>query len=467
MRSQFFSFVNTKSKENGRVIHQATKIQFRWLIFLILSFAYDIPIYELTPFERVNPRLVDVATILGIVFILPKLRKTRLPNLFKIWKIMVIWLVFCSIIWSVFWLPWQGVGMFSVFYALRYLQGLLLLYMALSIPLSVEQKQKIMYAVIVGGVFVSMYAIPEYIRGDTIRHLAGGKVVYHYAGTLFSSLGTSYHHLAGFSSLSFAMALSSLLVIKAKRNRVLMLALAVFVAWPALFSGARSGLLAIGIIFILSYFYLKVLRSYLAITFLVSIPLLIPVIADLPALSDIESKSMAIQRLSSMEDNEKGNAIATRFGLGGYNLELYEWQGSRLLLFGGGFYAVPHSINETLHYRIGYGIHNSYLFPLEQAGIFAFFLFFFFLYYIYKSLKRMRKSVNRVDKAFAIGMWMFFITQIISGFFGGNAIWQSVGMENFSTYVLLIYMLASKNVEQSSSEINELQIRKKDVDSLS
>jgi DMSO/TMAO reductase YedYZ heme-binding membrane subunit len=62
----------------------------------------------------------------------------------------------------------------------------------------------------------------------------------------------------------------------------------------------------------------------------------------------------------------------------------------------------------------------------------------------------MKKSNNKIDSSFAIAMWMFFFTQIIAGFFGGNAIWQSVGMENFSTYVLLMYMLASKSI---SSEL--------------
>ena len=57
----------------------------------------------------------------------------------------------------------------------------------------------------------------------------------------------------------------------------------------------------------------------------------------------------------------------------------------------------------------------------------------------------MKKSKNKVDSSFALAMWMFFFTQIVAGFFGGNAIWQSVGMENFSTYVLLMYMLASKS----------------------
>jgi len=436
---------------------QATKIQFRWLIFLILSFAYDIPLYDLTPFERVNPRLVDVATLLGIIFVLPKLSKVHLPQIFKIWKVLVFWFVFCSLIWSVFWLPWQGVGMFSAFYAVRYLQGLLLLYMALSIPISERQKEILMYIVIAGGVFVAIYAIPEYIRGDTMRLLAGGKVIYHAEGALFSSLGTSYHHLAGFSSLAFGVALSSLLIIKSKKHRIIMLVLAIFIAWPALASGARSGLLAVGIIFILAIFYLKTIRSYLILAFLLSLPFLILVSTQMPSLSDLESKSRSIERLINMGEIKQENDISERFGIGNYSLDLYEWQGSRIVILGGGFYVVPHSIGGSLRYRIGYGIHNSYLFPLEQGGVIAFFLFILLLIYIYKSLKRMKKSPIKVDKAFAVGIWMFFITQIISGFFGGNAIWQSVGMENFSTYVLLMYMIASKNTFSTSEEVKEFR----------
>lgn len=424
-------------------IYQATKQQIIWLIFLIFSFSYDIPLYDLTPFERVNPRLVDVATFFGMVFILPKLKRVqRLPVLFKIWKVMVFWFVLCSFVWVIFWLPWQGVGMFSIFYALRYLQGLLLLYIALSIPISATQKKTIMLAVIGGGVFVAIYAIPEYIRGDTVRYIAGGKAVYHASGTLFSSLGTSYHHLAGYSSLSFAVALSSLLVIKNKKNKALMIGVAFFVAWPALFSGARSGLLAIGMIFIMATFYLKSFRVHLFLIFVLFIPLLI-IVASKTNISDLGSQSMSMERLTKMGDIKQENEIGARFGIGNYGLDLYEWQGSRLLFFGGGFYVVPHSINGTTHYRIGYGIHNSYLFPLEQGGVFAFIWFFVLLTVIYKKLNKLRKSPIKVDRAFATGMWMFFITQIASGFFGGNAIWQSVGMENFSNYILLTYAIAS------------------------
>lgn len=433
-----------KVNENNYQEKNATRRQMNWLIFLILSFAYDIPIYNLTPFERVNPRLVDVATLLGIIFILPRLRKQSLPYIFKIWKVIVYWFLFCSLIWTVFWLPFQGVGTFSLFYAMRYAQGLLLLFIALSIPISSQQKKTLIFTVMAGGIFVALYAIPEYIRGDTMRLLAGGKVVYHAEGSLFSSLGTSYHHLAGFSSLAFAVSLSSLLLVKSKKYKIIVIILSIFIAWPALVSGARSGLLAVGIIFILSFFYLKIFRNYLILSFLISIPLLILMSTQIPNLSDLSKNSRSIDRLVNMGDINQENDITERFGVGNYTLDLYEWQGSRILLFGGGFYVVPHTKNGILHYRIGYGVHNSYLFPLEQGGVIALFLFMILMVYIYKSLQKMKKSIVEVDKAFAIGIFMFFITQIISGFFGGNAIWQSVGMENFSTYVLLMYMLSSK-----------------------
>ena len=55
--------------------------------------------------------------------------------------------------------------------------------------------------------------------------------------------------------------------------------------------------------------------------------------------------------------------------------QLYSWQGWRLPVFGGGFYAVPQMEQGELVYRQGYGIHNIYLFPVEQGGVLAFVLF--------------------------------------------------------------------------------------------
>lgn len=442
---------NNISAADGSV-HQATTIQLIWLIFTILAFAYDIPIYNVTSFERANPRLVDISTLLGVIFILPNLRKTHLPLVFKVWKLMVFWCVFCALFWSIFWLPWQDVGVFSIFYALRYLQGLLLIYIACKIPISAEQKRVLINCVIAGGVFVAIYAIPEYIRGDTERYLADGKVVYYAPGTLFSSLGTSYHHLAGFSSLAFAMTLSSISLVRGKIKRFLLLGLSIFVAWPALFSGARSGLLAVGLIVLLAFFESKVIRNYLILILLILLPIWIT--SNALNVSDLESKSATLQRLINMDDINQDNNISGRLTINNYSIDLYEWQGARLLFLGGGFYVVPHLISGNLNYRIGYGIHNSYLFPLEQGGVVLFVLFFVLLYLIYKRLIKIKKSSNRVDNVFASAIWMFFVTQIFAGFFGGNGIWQSTGMENFSTYVLLMYVLAGRE-----TQINRLKFK--------
>jgi hypothetical protein len=433
---------------NSSEVIKANKHQMLWLLMLIGSFAYDIPIFELTPFERVNPRFVDILTILGVFFILPKLKHQKLPQFFHVWKYTVSWFLICSLIWSAFWLPWKGVGMFSIFYAFRYIQGLLLLYIVLSIPLTSNQKKSIMYMVVLGGLFVALYAIPEYFRKDTVRYIAGGKAVYRAPGTLLSSLGTSYHHLAGFSSLSFAVALGCVSLVKSK-YKILMFIIALIVAWPAIFSGARSGILAIFIIFLLSVVYLRAIRNYILIALLLFIPIAIVGGGSSVDFENLSSNSSSINRLMNMEDVNKSNDITARLGVGNYSLSLYEWQGARLPLFGGGFYVTPHTIDGGLHYRIGFGIHNSYLFPFEQAGFIGGGLSLFLLYVIYKSLSRMRRSFVKEDSIFATVVFMFFVTQIISGFFGGNALWQSVGIENLSNYVLIIYGLA---INESNSE---------------
>ena len=139
-----------------------------------------------------------------------------------------------------------------------------------------------------------------------------------------------------------------------------------------------------------------------------------------------------MERLKIGEDNIQG-----------YTLELYQWQGWLLPLIGGGFYVVPHTLGSSLHYRVGYGIHNGYLFPLEQGGVLAFVLFIAFLVICFKQLRIMKCSMIHQDASFAMGMWLYFVILLLRNWVGGP-LWLSVGSENFGTFLVLLIILACK-----------------------
>ncbi len=439
--------INNNIFKRVRGERPATRLQISWVCFLIFSLAYELPLVHVTSFDRVNPRLFDLATLLGALFILPHLyRSGRVPELVRIWLLLVVWFVFCALLWATFWLPWSEAGRFSLYYAFRYVQGAFVIYLAVTIRYTPEQKKILHHTVVFCGVFLAIYAIPEYLRGDSVRYLSGGKVIHYASGTILGPLGSSYDHISGWSALAFSMSLSMVRLRCFKRTILKFLIVAGFVAWPALVAGSRTGLLSIVLIFFTAQVFLKELRSRVIIVAGILSLCLCGFLFELPAIDDLRSSSRSFERLLATEERGTHNTILDRIGvegkgIQGYTLDMYEWQGWRLPLFGGGFYAVAHVQSGRPVFRIGYGVHNGYLFPLEQAGFLAFVLFIIFIIVTFKSLRRMKASLVPEDAAFATGMWIFFLVLLLRNWFGGP-IWLGTGMENFSTLVVLMLSLA-------------------------
>ena len=436
----------------GVSVRAATKRQFQWLCFLILACCYELPIWQLTSFHRVNPRLVDVAAILGILFIYPSLRYVpQRSEIFRIWSRLVYWFAFCAVLWAVAWLPWGEAGKFSIFYAIKYLEGVGLVYLVLRIPLSPKQKRFLHYCVIAGGVVVTLFAIPEYMQGGTSRAITEDKVVHFAPGVLFSCLGPVYGHVSGVSTLACCMTLSLLITAKQDVHRWGIMLLSGIVAWPALVCGSRSGLLSIFLAYGLCFIFVDRIRVYLVSLAAIGIICLSSGVVELPNSQKLKESSRSVARLLDTESKGAGNTIMNRILFGqAYDLSLYRWQGIRLPLFGGGFYAVPHSHGNHLKYRIGYGIHCGYLFPLEQGGIVAFVLFLSFLAACIKQLKNRMKSRVPEDAAFVSGMFVFFIILMLRSW-TGSPFWHGNGMENFSTFVLLMLTFAALPSQINSS----------------
>ncbi len=230
----------------------ASQWPFYWLCGLVLSFAYERPLVYLTPYDRTNPRLFDVMVVLGILTVLPTLRyRVRLPKAYRIWAFLVGWFCFCAIL-SAIYLP-PTYGKFSLFFAFKYLVGLLVVYMALRIPLSADQKRILHGMMVLGGVFVALYCIPQYIAGTGVVVVKEDLEVQAGEGVLAGPFGASYFELAQYSSLSFACALTFFMTARSELMRLAGPIVAAFIGWPLLFSGARTGL-ALGVISVVVLF---------------------------------------------------------------------------------------------------------------------------------------------------------------------------------------------------------------------
>lgn len=418
----------------------ARKWEFLWLCGLILSFAYELPIWYPTSYDRVNPRLFDLMFFVGVLTVLPNLRRgVRLPSLFRIWAAIVVVFCFCALVWTVSILPWEY-GQFSMFFAAKYIEGLIVIYIAVKIPLDERQKRIIHRLVVCGGVFVALYSIPQYGNATIEWKISGGKIVPSFGGAIFGPLSRSYFHVGLFSVLSFAMTLCLVPAIRNIWRSWFCLGLAFFVAWPALACGSRAAFAGVVIVLLVSVFLRPILiRKCLALVILAACFIHVADV-NIEAIYK-EDMSLGLKRFETYSDSP--NSILDRLMIQ-YSIDQYMLDGLPVPFVGAGFGVAPVDDGMgSLHYRVGYGIHNSYLFAFEQGGIMAFVLFLVFLYCAVRCLNRTLKSRMAIDRQFALGL-SAYMAFLLANAFAGQAFWRGFDTANFNTYVVLLLMMVTR-----------------------
>lgn len=430
----------------------ATRVQFYWLCALILSFCYELPVIQWSGLDRANPRLFDLVAGFGVLILLFCNQNLRSPfrnPVFKYWAWLVVWFSVCALVWAACWFPWDTAGKFSVYYAFKYLEGLLCVYIVAAVPLTTQQKHRLHWMIVFGGVVVGLYAIGERIQGSTVRMIAEGKELRRAEGTLFSCLGPTYFHLASFSAAATAMTLALANKYPPGLRKYLLYAAAVCAAWPSLFSGSRTGLAMMMLVVAGSFLLMKRTRLTTAFSIGMSIIAILSFFTPEELYQKAINSSASIRRLVGIESGSSGhNSVAARvgFGMQGFAMltgEKYRWQGYRMPVFGGGFYAVPHSVGGQIYkHRVGYGIHNAYLFPYEQGGLVGFALFVIFLIVTCKyTWKAFRMASNETDKQFAVGA-LCVLFAFLPAMWVGQIFWQGFGTENFNSMLIVIFALA-------------------------
>jgi len=214
--------------------------------------------------------------------------------------------------------------------------------------------------------------------------------------------------------------------------------IAAFVAWPLFFSGARSGLGLILISAVALFILEKRLRRT---TFALAIVLSLLVFTfDQASFSDVIESGTTIRRIEA--NKEGSNSIEVRMNaIGKFSLDSYK-EGNLLPLIGGGFYVAPMSYGGSrYYYRVDYGIHSIYLFPLEQAGVIGIILFIWFLFVSAKGLLYKIKEQHPTDQDFAKAFLAYFIAALIAGI-GGHNFWQGFGSGNFNTFFMISLLIA-------------------------
>lgn len=431
----------------------AQKWEFLWLCGLVLSFAYERPLAVLTSYDRVNPRLFDLFFVIGLFLVFRKHRQPiQCPPVFIIWKRLVLWFSFCAVTWAVLFLPWEY-GKFSIFFAAKYIIGALAVYMALQIPITQQQKTLLMKVAVAGGVFVALYCIPEYLSDKTTIQLTEEKEITVEQGSILGPLGSTYFHIAQYQTLSFCLAIMLIPTARNYLGRIGWAITALFISWPLLFCGSRA---AVGLL-VFSIIALIVIQRNIRRIMLIISPLIILAILStkIESVPTIFESTRTAQRFEGMTGTE--NSIISRLLLfKDFDISEYRWHGISVPLIGAGFYVAPVYENDTPFYRVDYGFHNIYLFPLEQAGIIGIILFLLFLTITVKGLNRIRRSTVTTDKVLACAMLSFIIAVLIVGV-TGQIFWLGFGTVNFNTYIVLMLSIAvmPDTLQQNKEQITQ------------
>jgi len=427
----------------------ALRWHFVWLCLLVASFCYEIPLYIATPYDRANPRLFDIVLLIGLLTVSPRFWWHEAnSSVVSLWTRVVLVFCFCACVWTVLWLPWEQ-GQFSLFFAAKYLEGLLAVRLVDGIPLSPKQKRNLLHLFLAGAIFVTVYSIPQYLSTSTTTaiDLTPEKSISIVRGTILGPLGRTYFHIAQFSILAMSLSFACACTEKRIAKTWIYLFVGSLVAWPATVCGARVGLL--GVMFVILFYLL--ISSLFRRAAVAAIPLVLLGVyvfqADHSKHFSLADSSLSFERLVDLENDtqnyDKSLDGRLKNALLNFRLSDYQFGGLLLPLFGGGFYVAPVVEGGSLRYRVDYGVHNIYVFAFEQGGTAALILFLFFMIKCFRKLSSLRRTAEPETATFALGMLCFLTITAIAGM-AGQIFWMGFGTVHFNVCVLVMVVIACK-----------------------
>ena len=426
-----------------------TAFEFFLIAFVIASFAYEIPLVYLTSYYKLNPYLFDIAALMLIFYwlLVGRNKGWRLSRALRN-PLVVPWLVivgtfFWATIVSAAWVP-RDHFVYSVFYFLKYVEGLAVLLIVLAAPLDERAKRRLLWVALLGGTWVAFYALLQFFGiAGTMRVIPKGFDVTMEGTGIYSTLGTTYFHAGWFGVVSTLVGLALFLSSRGPL-RLVALVLTPFCAIPAVVSGTRAAFYGLGIAF-LAIATRREYRRYLGTWILA---LLVAAFVNF-----FYSQSITMQRIEERQ-GLRGSAPGRIESPLRTIAEGMREHFPIMVIAGGGFYVVPRGSN----WRHGYGVHNIFMRPLEQAGIFSFIASIWMWIRLGTHLGRRRRtpSANALDESYRVAMFGFFVALLVLGW-GGQTFWLDHGTEHLGSYMILLLGLALTETGGSPVEQGELR----------
>jgi hypothetical protein len=430
-----------------------------WFVILLLSFSYDKPILVISSFDRINPTLYDIGTLLGFFWLLGKGDFIRYHNIiYKKYLKIVLWFFVCTFLGLFIYDFPLAIKGYSLFYLFQYIQEIFVCFLVIqylnSYPLDYDKLFKVL---ILGGVFVSIYCVYEYLNpGNGFIKLSSGLEIVKPVGYVWGPFTGSYFQLSNYSPIVGFITLCYSMT-KTNVKKWIYILIALFIVWPSFVCGSRT---AVGLVFtllIIATFKNVKFKYFVFAVFILAI-LLFSLFPERLILLVNSPENTTIQRINNI-DSGSNNSIQGRLSfilLWFTSFSEYVYQGYFVPIFGGGFYVAP----MRGFYRVGFGWHNIYIFAIEQSGIFGLILFIRFFSTALKSLKYKVSQlvINSVNYWFTFAVRIIFISILIIGVFGAHSFWRGFSTGNFNSLRLILLIIATQSIINFKNKRHEKNI---------
>jgi hypothetical protein len=412
--------------------------EFIWLILILLSFAYELPIITISSYDRLNPRIFDFLAIFGIMYFYPKrfLNLKSEETYLKIWVLLILWFTICAFIWVLFFLP-KELGQYSIYRIIKYIESLMVLLIISKLDINKPQKKIIIYTMILAGIFTSFFALLE--------HLGLINMEKYYIGTgfLMGPYSESYFQIGQYLPLFFSFTYYEFIFSKRNIKDILLLANIGLIIYILLNVGSRTGIGYLILIILVSPIITKGKRKK-CLVFIIFVIVFIS-LAALNHLINLKELKI-VSRIEMLEMNKRyeEDSMKERM-LYPFKFRVSEYQaGWKLLIIGAGFYVSARDVGLGYYFpRIDYGYHSIYLFPLEQSGVIGFTLFTIFIVLVFRYFMIKHKTYVGIDYELLLAVFAYYIAMLIIGI-GGHNFWQGFASGNVNTLILISIILAFK-----------------------
>ena len=403
---------------------------------IIFSFFFELPLVEFTQYDRLNPRLFDLALILALFNV--RWSINRANSVVLSWELLTATFVFSAIVSFALLVPIKY-GLYSLFFGFKYIECLLALWILTGIQWTREDILYFLKAANLGIIVAGTWGFLQFLGYlPQERYLPTGEKIVTQEGVILATFGSTYFH-SGFMGAAGA-GICLLLMLKKAFPIYLTVPGVFFGLFLALFSGSRSALV-MALIIIGSIVFRNTKHLVISVVCFFFLLLANPVI------DYIKTNSLTFKRL------EEGGASTVEGRISANYLDLvpiyWETHGAKLLAVGGGFYVVPlPNSSGELKYRIGYGLHNIHFFPLEQAGVLAFLFSIYFWFIVFKKCIENYRKNEFAPLGVGLAISIFIV-----GWFG-QIFFFGFGTENMVVFqVIMIALLLHGSTETPKNNL--------------